>query len=331
MSIYTDANVLVTGGTGMIGREVVRLLLWEGAQVRVASLDDARDIHGPRLDYLRGNLIEWEFCQRAVAGMDYVFHVAGIKGSTGIGTTRAASFLIPQLAMNALVMQAAYETGVRRYLSTSSIAVYPSGARFCEDDVWSGPPHPTDRFGAWAKRMSEFQAVAYAAEYGWNRVAIVRPANSYGKYDNFDPATAMVVPALIARAASGENPLVVWGDGSAVRDFIYSADVARGMLLALEDAADGTPINLGSGQGTSIRELVDEIVACFPDPPRIEWDTSKPTGPERRVMDITRARERLDWMPRVSLKDGIRETVRWYVEERDAASHRYDPFHVEEE
>jgi GDP-L-fucose synthase len=324
--MYKNKKVLVTGGTGLIGQPLVQLLLDSGARVRVASLDDPSRVN-PKAEFMRGNLMDWNFCRQITEGMDYVFHVAGIKGSVGLGKTRAASFLVPHLLMNTLMMEAAHKAGVERYLYTSSIAVYAPAELLCEDHAWDGPPHPTDRYAGWAKRMGELQAEAYKTEYGWDKVAIVRPANVYGPYDNFDPQTAMVIPALIARVASGENPLVVWGDGSAVRDFIYSRDCAEGMLLALEKAANGVPINLGSGHRISIKQLVDAICSCFPNPPRVEWDTTKPAGQAVRVMDTSRAKEVLGFAPRTSLQQGIQETVAWYLANRAESLKRYNVFH----
>ena len=232
--------------------------------------------------------------------------------------------------MNTLMMEAARQASVERFLYTSSIAVYHPSDVFVEDKAWDGPPHPTDKYAAWAKRMGELQAEAYKVEYDWDKIAIVRPANVYGPYDNFDPKTAMVVPALIGRVANGENPLVVWGDGSPIRDFIYSRDCAEGMLLALERGANCTPINLGNGVGTSIKELVEAIVACFDRPPEVIWDTNKPSGQSLRLMDITRAKEMIGFNPRISLYQGIKETVDWYMANANIAGKRYDVFTEEE-
>jgi len=323
--MYKGKKVLVTGGTGMIGIQLVSLLLEKGAYVRVASLDDPSRA-GKDVEFMRGNLMEWDFCKKITKGMDYMFHLAGIKGSVGIGKAKAASFFVPHILMNTLTMEAARQAGVEQYLYTSSIAIYHPSDEFVEDKAWDGPPHPTDRFAAWAKRMGELQAEAYKIEYGWDKIAIVRPANVYGPYDNFDSKTAMVVPALISRVARGENPLVVWGDGSAIRDFIFSRDVAEGMLLALEKAANCTPINLGSGTGASIKELVEAIIACFENPPEVVWDTSKPSGQSIRLMDITRAKEMLNFTSHTSLQQGIKETVEWYKANRDIAGKRYNVF-----
>lgn len=332
--MYDGRKVLVTGGTGMIGVQVVRLLLEGGAAVRVASLDDPSrpspgEGPGP-VEFMRGNLMDWEFCKTAAKGMDYVFHLAGIKGSVGIGKAKAATFFVPLILMNTLMMEAARQADVQRYLYTSSIAVYYPSEVFVEDHAWDGPPHHTDRYAAWAKRMGELQAEAYREEHGWDKIAIVRPANVYGPFDNFDPRTAMVVAALISRVVSGEDPLVVWGNGSAVRDFIYSRDVAEGMLLALDKAANCTPVNLGSGRGTSIKELVETITACVDSPPEVVWDTSRPSGESSRVMDVTRAKEMIGFEARTSFQRGVRETVGWYLANSDVAAKRYNVFDQED-
>jgi GDP-L-fucose synthase len=200
---------------------------------------------------------------------------------------------------------------------------------FREDDAWSGQPHEADRYAGWAKRIGELQIEAYKREYDWCPIAIVRPANVYGPGDNFDPKTAMVIPALIARVAAGERPLTVWGNGKVVRDFIYADDVARGMLLAMALAADGTPINLGSGEGISIGRVAEAIVAQGDDPPEIVWDTSKPSGEDARVLDTRRAQERLGFSCLYSFEEGIERTVRWYRAGHRHAAGRYNVFSEE--
>jgi GDP-L-fucose synthase len=172
--------------------------------------------------------------------------------------------------------------------------------------------------------MGELQAEAYRIEHGWDRISIVRPANIYGPSDNFDPENAMVIPSLIRRALDGENPLVVWGDGSAIRDFIFASDVARGMLLAVEQQVR-QPINLASGQGVSIRQLVEIIVRFVDPPPTVVWDRSKPSGDRIRLMDVSRARA-IGFAPAVSIDDGIRRTIEWYRAHKSAREARFNVF-----
>ena len=321
--MYANRHVLVTGGTGLIGRPLVELLLQKGAIVRVASLDD--ESRCPKgAEFMRGNLTHWEFCQKITEGMDYVFHLAGVKGSPAMTAKKPASFFVPMISFNTNMMEAARQASVERYLYTSSVGVYSPAEIFHEDDVWKTFPSENDRFAGWAKRMGELQAEAYKIEYGWDKIAIVRPANVYGPYDNFDPSNAMVIPSLIKRALDGENPLVVWGDGSAIRDFIHAGDVARGMLVALENIA-GEPINLGSGVGFSIRKIVEVIVDNMEIKPKVVWDTSKPSGDKKRLMDISRAKA-IGFQPVISIEEGIREVMDWYRQNRDIVNNRYNVF-----
>ncbi|MDP3921282.1 MAG: NAD-dependent epimerase/dehydratase family protein [Candidatus Omnitrophota bacterium] len=321
--MFKDKRVLVTGGTGLIGRPLVELLLERGAQVTIVSLDDPSRAH-PKAEFIQKNLMYLNHCLEACEDMDYVFHLAGIKGSPAMTAKKPASFFVPTITFNTNMMEAARQSGVKRYLYTSTIGVYAPAEVFHEDDVWKTFPSEHDRFAGWAKRMGELQAEAYRIEYDWKDVVIVRPANVYGPYDNFDPENAMVIPTLIRRALDGENPLKVWGDGTAVRDFIHARDVARGMIAALEKPAL-QPVNLGSGQGVKISEIV-EIISRNTDPrPEIEWDTSKPSGDQKRLMDTSRMRE-LGFEPEISIEDGIKEVMDWFRENRDKIGKRYNVF-----
>ena len=323
MSFFEGKRVLVTGGTGMIGRPLVERLQAEGAAVRVVSLDDpSRAPDG--VEFAQLDLTDFNCCMDAAGGMDVVFQLAGIKGSPKMAAERPASFFVPTMMFSINMMEAARRQGVERYLFTSSIGVYAPAETFHEDDVWETFPSPNDRFAGWAKRMGELQAEAYGIEYGWDKVSIVRPANVYGPYDNFDPDNAMVIPSLIRRAVDGEDPLTVWGDGSPVRDFIHAADVAQGMMLVVEQGY-GDPVNLGSGTGVSIRELVEIIARNLPDERKVVWDSSKPAGDAVRLMDTSRARS-LGFAPEVAIADGVAGTVEWYRANRGAIEARYNVF-----
>lgn len=325
MSIFKDKKILVAGGTGLIGRPLVKMLIEQGAKVRVASLDDVLLAH-PEAEFFKGNFTNWDFCKKVVKDMDYVFNLLGTKGAVSTGTIKAASFLVPHLIFNTFLMEAARKQGVERFLYASTLGIYPPAFEPKKEDIaWQGPPHHTNLFAGWAKRMGELQADAYKLEFGWDKIAIVRPANCYGPHDYFGSSSSMVVPSLIRRAVQGENPFVVWGDGSAIRDFVYTDDVAKGMLLALEHAADCTPINLGSGIGVSIKELV-EVISSFIPGLNIQWDLSKPSGEAMRVLDISRAKERLAWSPQVSLKQGIGKTIEWYKQNKDKLTKHYNVF-----
>jgi GDP-L-fucose synthase len=323
MSFFTNKKVLVTGGTGMIGRTLVQKLIDQGAQVRIASLDDPSRAH-PQAEFIRANLTKWDPCVQVCEGMDYVFQLLGIKGSPAVSTKKPASFLVPTLLFNTNMMEAARQADVKWYLYTSSVGVYAPAEVFYEDDVWKTFPSENDRSPGWAKRIGELQAEAYAIEYGWKKVSIVRPANVYGPYDNFDPVNAMVIPSLIRRAVEGEDPFTVWGDGSPIRDFIHAEDVARGMMLAVEKGIT-EPINLGSGKGVTIKQLVEIIISHLPKKPKVVWDTSKPAGDKKRLMDLTRARK-YGFEPEIPFEEGIPKTMQWYQEHKSDAGKKYNVF-----
>ncbi len=302
-------SAIVTGGTGMIGREVVRLLLDVGCKVTSVSLDDLQP--DPRAQYIKGDLSDLRFCLDVTDGIDYVFHVAGIKGSVVVTKEKPASFFVPLLMMNTNMLEAARRNNVKAALYTSSIGAYPSAEVFRESDNDFSQP-PMDMFPGWAKRMAELQVEAYKIQYGLTNFSIVRPSNIYGSGDNFDEANAMVIPSLIARVARGDSPVLIWGDGSAERDFLHATDAAIGIILACVRGTDSKPVNLGCGYGITIRELVETLQKVTPF--EAFFDTSKPSGFKKRVMDQTHAEKQIGFKPQVSLEDGLRQTWQWYLE-----------------
>lgn len=326
MSFFKNKKVLVTGGTGLIGRPLVEKLIKEDAKVTVVSLDDS-SLAPKGVTFARVDLREFNNCMDVCKGKDIVFNLVGIKGSPMLNQKKPASFFVPTISFNTNMMEASRRRGVPRFLYASTVGVYAPAEIFHEDDVWKTFPSENDRFAGWAKRMGEIQAESYKIEYGWDKISIVRPANVYGPYDNFDPKTAMVIPSLIHRAMSGENPLTVWGDGTPVRDFIYSKDVAEGMMLVVEKGIN-VPINLGSGTGITIKEIAQTIAKNVPHGKvKIVWDKSKPTGDAKRLMDITRAKKLLGFKQRYSLEDGIKETIEWYIKNKDNLDKRYNVFY----
>ncbi|MDA2925942.1 NAD-dependent epimerase/dehydratase family protein [Acidobacteria bacterium AH-259-G07] len=320
--MFKREKVLVTGGTGMIGRYLVELLLERGAKVRVVSLDGPDRVHEDT-EFIRANLMDLNNCLRVCKEIDYVFHLAGVKGSPEMAQKQPASFFVPLISFNTNMMEAARRCGVKHYLYTSSVAVYGPAEVLREADVWKTFPSENDWFAGWAKRIGELQAQAYAIEYGWKNVSIVRPPNVYGRYDNFHLRNAMVIPSLIKRVFDGENPLLVWGDGSAVRDFIHAKDVATGMLFAVENGIT-EPLNLGSGEGVSIERIIEIILDNVETKPDVVWDTTKPSGDEKRVMDMTRAMK-YGFRLKIPIEEGIRDTVEWYSSHKDQLD---GPFNV---
>ena len=308
---FAGKNTLVTGGTGLIGRQVVDLLCDAGARVRILSLDRVT-VHG-RAEHIEGNLTDFNLCKELTKDMDFVFHVAGIKGSVEVTKSKPASFFVPLLMMNTNLLEACRLNKVAKVVYTSSIGAYPSAEVFRENENQEG--RPMDLFPGWAKRMAELQIEAYREQYGLNNFAVVRPCNVYGPGDNFDPENAMVIPTLMYRIFNGEDPVVIWGDGSAVRDFAYSRDVAEGVILALYHGTEGGFVNLGSGTGVTIRELVETLHSFLGF--HYHFDTSRPSGFPKRVMDITLAKRLIHYHPQTSLREGLHKTWDWFANHPD--------------
>jgi len=314
-------HAVVTGGTGMIGRDVVRLLCEAGAKVTSVSLD--KIIVYPNAKHVNGDLCDFNFVKDITRDADYVCHVAGIKGSIEVTKSKPASFFVPLLMMNTNVLEACRINKVSRVVYTSSIGAYPSAEVFVENDN-DETEGPMDMFPGWAKRMAELQVKAYKTQYGLDNFAVVRPCNVYGPGDNFDPDNAMVIPSLMYRIASGERPVNIWGDGSAVRDFAYASDVAEGVILALLKGTRSTYVNLGSGKGITVKELVQTLQQFIPF--EAHFDAAKPSGFPRRVMDITRARDWLGYNPSTSLRQGLEQTWNWFQKNREEFRQRHNYF-----
>lgn len=317
--MFKDKKVLVTGGHGMIGRELVALLLNKGAKVTVADISENTNLKG--VNYQKIDLRFFDQCLELCKGQDVIFNVVGIKGSPKMCAEQPADFMVPMLQFNTNMMEAAMRTNVEWYLYTSSVGVYQPAEVFKEDDVWSTFPSPNDRFAGWAKRIGELQAEAYSIQYGKKNISIVRPANVYGNNDNFDPENAMVIPSLI-RKADENDVLEVWGDGSSIRDFIHAKDVALGMMHVVDNKIT-EPINLGSGTGISIKQIADTISERFGK--EIKWLTDKPTGDKRRVFDMSRASS-YGFVPTISIEEGINSTIDWFLKNKELIDERFNAF-----
>ncbi len=323
LNSFAGRNILITGGTGLIGRQVVKILCDAGANVRVVSLDQVNV--DDRAEHVLGDLTEFSLCRELTKDMDFVFHMAGIKGSVEVTKSKPASFLVPLLMFNTNLLEACRLNKVKKIVYTSSIGAYSSAEVFREGENLEGPP--MDMFPGWAKRMAELQIKAYQEQYGIDNFAIVRPCNVYGPGDNFDPENAMVIPTLMYRIFNKENPVVVWGDGSAIRDFAYSRDVAEGVIQALHYGTKGGFVNLGSGTGVTIKELVETLHSFLGF--NYELDVSKPSGFPKRIMDISLAREMIHYNPTTSLIDGLKETWEWFIHNQDEYKYKKNYFRGE--
>ena len=319
---FNKESVLVTGGTGLIGRQVVKILCDAGAYVDVVSLDKNIVVDERVDNYIYADLCDYNECDAAVSWHKNVFHIAGIKGSVKVTKEKPASFFVPLLMMNTNILEACRRNEVEKVVYTSSVGAYSSAEVFKEDKNLTG--EPMDMFPGWAKRMAEKQIEAYAIQYGLKNFAIVRPSNIYGPGDNFDPDNAMVIPTLMQRIYNKEDPVVIWGDGSAIRDFAYSGDVAEGIIQALYYGTDGKFVNLGSGTGVTIKELVEALRSFLKF--NYEFDSTMPPGFPRRVMDVSLAKEMIGYEPSTSLVDGLKETWEWFIKNVDEYKDRKNYF-----
>ncbi len=314
---YRNMRVLVTGGTGFVGTHLVQELLKQGAKIRVPIHNRPMIINDERIETVYADLNILDDCIKISEGMDFVFHAAGTVGAAGETEINTMASITKNLVLNAYMLQAAWATGVHRFLIFSSSTGYPAADYAVkEEEMWSGPPHPAYFGYGWMRRYLE-RLAEFVVSNSRMKIAIVRPSAVYGRYDNFKPATSHVLPALIRRAVAKENPFVVWGTGDEVRDFLHIADFARGCLLMLEKYAEGDAVNIGSGQVVTIKDCVRIVLkAAGHDNAQVIFDSKKPTTIPFRMIDISKAERILNFKPIMNLEDGIRDTTKWYLSTR---------------
>lgn len=308
---WKHKKVLVTGGNGFLGTQVVAKLEAAGADVSAPT-------------HKEFNLVEEAAVQALYAkhpDIDMVIHLAGRVG--GIGATKAhpGSFFYENLMMGTLLMHYAYLNKVPKFVAFSTVCAYPKNAPvpFKEEDLWEGYPEETNAPYGLAKKMMLVQSQAYRQEYGYNSIFLL-PVNMYGPGDNFNPEDSHVIPALIKKCMdasdAGEHEIVVWGDGSATREFLYVTDAAEAILLAGENYNKSDPVNLGSTNEISIKDLVEIIVKETGFQGKVTWDTTKPNGQPRRKLDVSKAKNEFGFASSTKFEDGLRQTIAWYKEKR---------------
>ena len=323
---FKNKKVLVAGGTGLVGQQLIPLLLKEGAIVSIASMDSKVLVPKGVKKFYQLNLMHLNNCIKATENKDIVFNLLGVTGTPKTNLERPASFMMSNLYCAVNMLMASQISKVKRYLYTSTYGVYSPAPIMKEDMVWKTFPSEHDKYAGWAKRIGELQVEAFQKEYNFESLHVVRPANIYGPYGNFDPTNSMVVSSLIKRVVDNEDPLIVWGDGTAVRDFVYSKDVAKSMIQVMKKNIQ-IPINIGSGKGVSIKKLVRTILNSkyLIKKPRVIFDKSKPSGDHKRVLDIKRA-NKYGIKCQTKLSIGISETINWYLKNRKTFNKRFNHF-----
>src|SRR5262245_14945083 len=318
-SVDSKTRIVVTGGTGFLGRHMMAALAARGHSGAVAV--GSRDYDLTR----EASVVRMLEAHRP----EVIVHLAAVVGGIGANREHPGSFFFSNLMMGSLLMEHARLSAVKRLLSVGTICSYPkfTPVPFREEDLWNGYPEETNAPYGLAKKMLLVQSQAYRQEYGFDAVNVML-VNLYGPGDNFDPETSHVIPALIRKcveaAERGAPEIPVWGTGNATREFLYVEDAAGGIDAALERLEDRAPVNLGSGREIPIRDLAAQIATLSGFEGRLRWDASKPDGQPRRCLSTERAKKLLGWSASTSLEEGLRRTIDWYRKDR-AASARTEP------
>ena len=308
LSFWSDRRVVVTGGAGFLGSHVVAKLAQRGC----------REVVVPRTR-------EYDLRDRDAVIRLYretqphlVIHLAAIVGGIGANRASPGRFFYDNAVMGIELLEYARQFAVQKFVGVGTVCAYPKSTPvpFRESDLWNGYPEETNAPYGLAKKMMLVQAQAYRQQYGFNAIYLL-PVNLYGPGDNFDLETGHVIPSLIRKCveakAQNAGRITLWGDGSPTREFLYVEDAAEGILLAAEHYDGPEPVNLGTGQEISIRELAELIAAEVGFEGEIEWDTSKPNGQPRRCLEVTRARELFGFQATERFRTGMAKTIAWYL------------------
>ncbi|MCL5432571.1 MAG: NAD-dependent epimerase/dehydratase family protein [Patescibacteria group bacterium] len=315
---WSRKKVLVTGGAGFIGSHVVEKLVDRKALVTVLdNLENGKKSNLKsvlkKIKFIKGDIRNIKTSQKACRKQEIVMNLAAKVGGIEFNKTHQGTMLFHNLIIPSVMFEAARLEKVKRFLSVSSACVYPRKAMVPtpETEGFIDEPEPTNSGYGWAKRMSELLGKHYAEEFGME-VSVVRPYNCYGPRDHFDPNTSHVIPALIKRIFDGENPVKVWGSGKQTRAFLYVEDLAEGMITAIEKYPVPDPINLGTDEEISIKNLIQKIIKISGIKTKVLFDTSKPDGSPRRNSNNKKAKEKIGFTAKVKLDDGLEKTIGWY-------------------
>jgi len=311
-TFWADKRVLVTGGSGFLGSFVVEKL----------KQRNAAEVFVPRSSHY--DLRQPEGISRMLQDFkaDMIIHLAALAGGIGANRARPAEFFYNNLMMGVPLFHQAWENGIEKFVAVGSICSYPkfTPLPFKEENLWDGYPEETNAPYGLAKKMLLVQSQSYRQQYGYNSIYLM-PVNLYGPRDNFNLETSHVIPALIRKAIEagerGDQEILAWGDGSPTREFLYVEDAAEGIVTAAENYNGSEPVNLGSGQEISIKDLVEMVVRLTDFNGQIVWQTDKPNGQPRRALDVSRAQEYFGWSAQVPFEEGMRRTIEWFKENRD--------------
>jgi len=302
-----NKRILVTGGAGFLGRQVIDQLCKNGAKPDKITVTRSHDC----------DLRVWENCQRAADQQDIIIHLAAHVGGIGLNREKPGELFYDNLMMGTQLIHAAYQQGIEKFVCVGTICAYPkfTPVPFKEDDIWNGYPEETNAPYGVAKKALLVQLQSYRQQYGFNGIYLL-PVNLYGPEDNFNPSSSHVIPALIRKVQEaqtrGEKQLPVWGDGSPTREFLYSTDAARGIVMGTQFYNDAEPVNLGTGYEISIKDLITLICELMEYEGELVWETDKPNGQPRRCLDTERAKQAFGFTAEVEFRQGLKNTIDWW-------------------
>jgi len=304
---WSEKRICVTGGAGFLGTHLIEELRERGA----------KDIFVPTIEEY--DLVDPGDVARVLidSDPDVIIHLAAHVGGIGANREHPAEFFYDNLMMGVQLLHQAYMYGIEKFVAIGTVCAYPkfTPVPFKEDDLWIGYPEETNAPYGLAKKMLLVQSQAYREQYGFNSIFLL-PVNLYGPGDNFDPRSSHVIPALIRKCMEaqdqGADHIVVWGDGSPTREFIYVTDAARGIALATERYDQSLPVNIGSGFEISIKDLAEKIARMTGFEGDLVWDTSKPNGQPRRALDTSRAKDKFGFVAQTDFDEGLQQTIDWY-------------------
>jgi len=307
VTTLSNKRIMVTGGAGFLGKQVVDQLCQAGAEPEKITVPRSRD----------QDLRRWENCQAVVKEQDIIIHLAAHVGGIGLNREKPAELFYDNLMMGTQLIHAAQEAGVEKFVCVGTICAYPkfTPVPFKEEDLWNGYPEETNAPYGIAKKALLVQLESYRLQYGFNGIYLL-PVNLYGPEDNFDPRSSHVIPALIRKVYEaqqrGDKTLAVWGDGSPTREFLYSTDAARGIVMGTQFYDQSDPINLGTNYEISIKDLVELICELMNFEGEIVWETDQPNGQPRRCLDTSKAKAAFEFTAQIDLRQGLKNTIDWY-------------------